>query len=332
MSLRGFRNVSHQYSAPWMYPSPLGWSCVCLVLASLPPFPPCPLAISDEAHWSSRCPWSTPPGYGCSLTGLVAQMILGMFESYASAFLRVPWHQRLRALCGVSHPLHQGDLVDCLAWFLCIGGFSAEILCPPLDAVRVVLVSFSRVLLPLLLSSFLPSQAPRFARISTKALLPPMLRYPGIGPGAQYTPDTLRRWFLISFNHLTCCLWDVVVSCFLFSLCLSCCCSARSLPFPVGLSGWGVPLLPGASDRRLAGCMSSGLPVAFLALCLVHCLCLSPSVCLLLCFWLLLFLSSFLPCVFWWVCVWFPPSPTPSLFAHCFLWCFVILPLSFNRL
>ena len=38
----------------------------------------------------------------------------------------------------------------------------------------------------------------------------------------------------------------MVVSCFLFSLCLSCCCSARSLPFPVGLSGWGVPLLPGA--------------------------------------------------------------------------------------
>ena len=104
-----------------------------------------------------------------------------MSESHASAFLRVPWHQRLCALCGVSHPLHQGVLVDCHAWFLCIGGFSVEILCPPLDAVRVVLVSFSRVLLsPSVLFPALPG--PRFALIITEALVPSLLRYSGTGP------------------------------------------------------------------------------------------------------------------------------------------------------
>ena len=43
----------------------------------------------------------------------------------------IAWHQRPCALCRVSYPLHPGVLVDCHAWFLCIGGFSAEILYPP---------------------------------------------------------------------------------------------------------------------------------------------------------------------------------------------------------
>ena len=107
---------------------------------------------------------------------------------------------------------------------------------------------------------------PRFALISIEALVPSLLRYPGIGPGAQYTPDTLRRWFVNFFQSpvllsLGCCG-------FCLSLRLSCCCSACPLPFRLGLLGWGVPLLPCASDCRLAGCISSGLPVAIFALCL----------------------------------------------------------------
>ena len=98
------------------------------------------------------------------------------------------------------------------------------------------------------------------------------------------------------------------------SLRLSCCCSACPLPFPFG---WGVPLVPCASDRRLAGCISSGLPVAVFCPLPFSCFCVSlpPFVLFLFCL-LLLFFSSFRPCVFWWVCVWSPPSPTPSLFAH----------------
>ena len=49
-------------------------------------------------------------------------------------------------------------------------------------------------------------------------------------------------------------LCSVVVACFLLLPC-------PPVASSVGLFGCGVPLLPRASDRRLAGCISSGLPL-----------------------------------------------------------------------
>ena len=156
-------------------------------------------------------------------------------------------------------------------WLSCVaslGGFSTEIQCPPLDAGRVVLgfllagTAFSP-------SVLVPSQTPCFVLFwllrrcflqcwSTQAS----------GPGAQYrtdchhlcyAPDTLRRCIFHSVTGFAVG-WDVVVLC---SVVVACFLLLRCPPVvsSVGLFGCGVPLLPRASDRRLAGCMSSGLPL-----------------------------------------------------------------------
>ena len=173
-----------------------------------------------------------------------------MCESRVVAFLRVPWHQRLYCPVWGIHPLHQGDLVDCHERVLCMWGFSAEIQCPFVDAVRVVSVFFHNwycffSLCPLFC---LPWPPALICFPTTKAQLPYLLRYLDTGSGAQYSLSHAQR--MLRCTKAMCCeLGHLSVYALLLfgSLCV--------VVFLVVLLLF---FLPCASDRRLAGCMRSG--------------------------------------------------------------------------